>query len=37
MFGGNHHGVLSNPDKMTPVKHSAGNASNLVYKVTCIY
>lgn len=28
MHGGNHHGVLSNPDKMTSVKHLQGNISN---------
>ncbi|ONI30686.1 hypothetical protein PRUPE_1G267000 [Prunus persica] len=28
MFGGNHHGVLSNPDKMTPVKHSADSRAD---------
>ncbi|BBG94190.1 Regulator of chromosome condensation family protein [Prunus dulcis] len=33
MFGGNHHGVLSNPDKMTPVKHSADSRAVVLEKV----
>lgn len=30
MLGGNHHGNLSNPEKMTPATHLAGNAFKLV-------
>ncbi|RXH79607.1 hypothetical protein DVH24_040754 [Malus domestica] len=32
MLGGNHHGVLSNPEKMTPVKHLAV----VVEKIPCL-
>lgn len=31
MLGGNHHGVLGNPDKMTPARLLAGIAFNLKF------
>ena len=30
MLGGNHHGVLSDPDKMSSAKHLLGNYKNLI-------
>lgn len=31
MLGGNHHGVLGNPEKMSPARLLAGNAFDLKF------